>query len=182
MHKETYLGKKNVLTIGVAYASSKLDLGGNAPSFTFNSWTIDANYEQKFGAFVPKLEAGYVYTDGDNLPLAAEDGDDVGKLDDVKTWYVEAGVLYDQQLWLGKLGLYVKYQDTDVELNNANPAVGSDIEPTMWTVTIPYYLADQNAKIALQWNHYDYDKKGMDPRNANDDTNDDITLAFQVQF
>jgi hypothetical protein len=84
-------------------------------------------------------------------------------------------------LWLGKLGLYVKYQDTDVELNNSK--LGYDeIEPTMWTVTIPYYLADQNAKIALQSNHYDYDKNGFDPRNTNDDTNDDITLAFQVQF
>jgi hypothetical protein len=34
LHKETYLGKKNVLTIGVAYASSKLDLGEAGDSYT----------------------------------------------------------------------------------------------------------------------------------------------------
>jgi len=181
LHKETYLGKKNVLTLGVAYASSKLDLGGGT-SFTFKSWAVDANYEQKFGIVVPKLELGYVYTDGDNLPLQlASNNTKNGKLDKVKTYYVKAGVLYDQQLWLGKLGAYIKYQKTKVELNNVNGLPG-DIKPSVWTVAVPYYLAGQNAKIVLQWNHYDYDKNGFDPRNANDNTNNDWTLAFQVQF
>jgi len=212
LHKETYLGKKNVLTIGISYAASKLDLGslnadtdrlGGLPnnlqpsnSYTFKSWAMDLNYEQKFGVFVPKFEVGYVQTDGDDLPLAqlnaTRDGlNFVGTLDKVKTYYVTLGVLFDQQLWLGKLGAYIKYQKTKVELNNVPAGVarligGSDIEPEVWTVAIPYYLADQNAKIVLQWNHYDYDVNGFDPRlegtNNSDDTNDDITLAFQVQF
>jgi len=174
--KETYLGKKNVLSLGLAYASSKLDLGGGT-SFTFKSWAVDANYEQKFGVVVPKVEAGYVYTDGDNLPIAVTSkGTAIATLDKVKTYYVTLGVLYDQKLFLGKVGAYIKYQKTKVELNNG------DIKPSVWTVAIPYYLADQNAKIVLQWNHYDYDKKGLDPRNSNDDTNNDFTLAFQVQF
>ena len=177
--KETYLGKKNVLSLGVAYASSKLDLGGGT-SFTFKSWTVDANYEQKFGVFVPKVELGYVYTDGDDLPLK-DSNNHTGKLDKVKTYYISLGALYDQKLFLGKIGAYIKYQKTKVELNNTNGLPGT-IEPSVWTVAIPYYLADQNAKVVLQWNHYDYDKKGFDPRNSKDDTNDDITLAFQVQF
>jgi hypothetical protein len=183
--KETYLGKKNVLSLGVAYASSKLDLGGGT-SFTFKSWTVDANYEQKFGVFVPKVELGYVYTDGDDLPLKDSNGN-TGKLDKVKTYYISLGVLYDQKLFLGKVGAYIKYQKTTVDLNQSTitDADGNKVdkvEPSVWTVAIPYYLADQNAKVVLQWNHYDYDKKGFDPRNSKDDTNDDITLAFQVQF
>ncbi len=186
LHKETYLGKKKDLTIGVAFASSKLDTGNaNKGSYTFNSWTVDVNWEQKFNfqgiALVPKFEAGYVYTDGDDLPLAdaANSTNVIGTLDKVETWYVTVGTLFDKPIWLGKLGVYVKYQDTDVQLNNSNL---DEVEPTMWTVAVPYYLADQNAKIVLQWNHYDYDKNGFDPRNSNDDTNDDVTLAFQVQF
>ncbi|RTZ59391.1 MAG: hypothetical protein DSZ31_04035 [Gammaproteobacteria bacterium] len=179
--KETYLGKKNVLSFGLAYASSKLDLGGGT-SFTFKSWAVDANYEQKFGVVVPKVELGYVYTDGDNLPLRLKsDNTKTGQLDKVKTYYVTLGILYDQKLFLGKVGAYIKYQKTKVELNNVNGLPGT-IKPSVWTVAIPYYLADQNAKIVLQWNHYDYDKNGLDPRNANDDTNNDWTLAFQVQF
>jgi hypothetical protein len=187
--KETYLGKKNVLSFGIAYAASKLDVGTN--SYDLKSWTIDANYEQKFGVFVPKVELGYVYTDADNLLLVTGseerdvDGDntnetvyETAQLDKVKTYYISLGVLYDQKLFLGKVGAYIKYQKTKVELNNPDGSV----EPSVWTVAIPYYLADQNAKVVLQWNHYDYDKKGFDPRKDSDDTNDDITLAFQVQF
>jgi hypothetical protein len=169
LHKETYLGKKKVLTVGAAYSASKLEFydGSTKYSYDFKSWTVDANWEQKIGSLVPKLEAGYVYNDVDEL----------GDIDEIKTWYIKVGTLFDQQIWLGKLGLYVKYQDVDVDFKN-----DEDISPAKWTVTVPYYLADQNAKIVLQWDHYDYDKKGMDPRSSEDDTNDDITLAFQVQF
>jgi len=184
LHKETYFGQKKELTFGFGYGASKLDLG--TASFSFKSWTVDANWEQKLAyaglPLVPKVEFGYVYTDGDNLPLQlASNSTKTGKLDDVKTWYLTVGTLFDQQVWLGKLGVYLKYQKTKVELNNVNGLPGS-IEPTVWTLAVPYYLAGQNAKIVFQWNHYDYDKSGFDPRNTSDDTNDDLTLAFQVQF
>jgi len=195
--KETYLGKKDTMSIGLAYAYSKLDLNNSttASSFEFKSWVIDFNYEQKFGVFVPKLEAGYVYHDADDLPLYEKIFDkdknetkifNIGALDKVKTYYISAGVLYDQKLFLGKLGDYLKYQKTQIEatdrFNLRKTGYTDSIEPSVWTVAIPYYLADQNAKIVLQWNHYDYDINGLDPRNADDDTNDDWTLAFQVQF
>lgn len=184
LHKETYFGQKKELTFGFGYAASKLDLG--TASFTFKSWTVDANWEQKLAynnlALVPKVEAGYVYTDGDDLPLQlASDRTKTGRLDKVKTYYITVGALLDQQIWLGKLGAYLKYQKTKVELDNVN-GLPSDIKPSMWAVAIPYYLAGQNAKIVFQWNHYDYDKNGFDPRNTNDDSNNDLTLAFQVQF
>ena len=189
LHKETYLGKKKELTFGFGYGASKLDLG--SVSFSFKSWTLDANWEQKFDfqgiALVPKFEAGYVYTDGDDLPLQeAANTTKKGKLDNVKTWYVTVGTLFDKPIWLGKLGIYVKYQKTKVEFNNYytnNNNNLKDTEPSVWSVAIPYYLADQNAKIVLQWNHYDYDVDGWDPRATRAaDTNNDFTLAFQVQF
>ena len=183
LHKETYFGQKKELTIGVGYAASKLDLGGGT-SFDFKSWAIDANWEQKAQlgelALIPKLEIGYVNTDADNLPIQLTNGTAYGKVDSVRTYYVTVGTLFDAPIWLGKLGIYVKYQNTKVDLND-NPNVGS-INPSVWTVALPYYLAGQNAKIVLQWDHYDYDKQGMDPRNSDDDKNNDLTLAFQVQF
>jgi len=183
LHKETYLGKKNDFTVGIGYFYSKLDLGNNV-DYKFKSWSADLNYEQKFGVFVPKLEVGYVQTDGDNLPLELNAAN-IGNLDSVKTAYVTLGALYDQKLFLGKIGAYLKYENIKVETNDDPNTAGNQaisVKPKVWSVAIPYYLADQNAKIVLQWNHYDYDKKGLDPRNANDDTNNDWTLAFQVQF
>ncbi len=189
LHKETYLGKKKDLTIGFGYASSKAD-EGDGDSYTFKSWTIDANWEQKFDlqgiALVPKVEIGYVYTDGDDFEVSK--GAETAKLDDIKTWYVTVGTLFDKPIWLGKLGIYVKYQKTKVEFNQStltdkNGNTVTETKPSVWSVAIPYYLADQNAKIVLQWNHYDYDVDGWDPRATNeDDTNNDLTLAFQVQF
>jgi hypothetical protein len=168
--KETYLGEKKVATVGFGYASSKLDIGG--ASFTFKSWTIDANYEAPYGDFVPKAELAYVYTDGDNLPL------NVGNLDKVKTWYITLGALYNQQIWLGKVGAYLKYQKTTIEL-----AGGTKVKPSVWTIAVPYYLDGQDAKIVLQWNKYDYDQSGYNPRGQNaGSSNSDLTLAFQVQF
>jgi hypothetical protein len=198
---ETYLGQKNTLSFGLGYAASKLDVAPGA-SFNFKSWTLDANWEQKLSQFglplVPKVELGYVYTDGDNLPLQTgqnitigntpvPSGTYIGKLDSVKTYYITLGTLFDQQIWLGKLGVYLKYQKTTVKLTEVPAAVqqlvGSKIKPSVWSVAIPYYLAGQNAKIVLQYNKYNYDINGFDPRNTNnDDSNSDWTLAFQVQF
>ena len=186
LKKETYLGKKNVLTFGIGYSASKLDLT-NGTSFNFKSWAFDVNWEQKLNLsnipLVPKLELGYVNTDGDNLPLAttSKNGTIAAKLDQVSTWYLKVGTLFDTVVGLGKLGIYVKYQKVNIDLNNKTAL--EDTNPTIWTVAIPYYLADQNAKVVFQWNYYDYDKKGYDPRGGNnEDSNSDLTLAFQVQF
>jgi len=173
--KETYLGEKKVATVGLAYASSKLDLG--AASFKFKSWTIDANYEAPYGDFVPKVELAYVYTDADELPFSNAELDIDAHLDNVKSYYITLGALYNQQIWLGKIGAYLKYQKTTFKTKE-----GVKVKPSVWTIAIPYYLDGQDAKIVLQWNKYDYDKKGMDPRNSEDDSNSDLTLAFQVQF
>jgi hypothetical protein len=209
---ETYLGQKNTLSFGFGYAASKLDLGyiegtwiqlntgktleNVKSSYTFKSWTIDANWEQKLSQFglplVPKVELGYVYTDGDSLPIGSYDSDTktgviYAQLDSVKSYYITLGTLFDQQIWLGKLGFYLKYQKTTVKLTNsvltdADGNVVNKVKPSVWTIAVPYYLAGQNAKIVLQYNKYDYDKKGFDPRNSKDDSNSDWTLAFQVQF
>ncbi len=162
--KETYLGKKNVLSFGVGYYYSKLEAGG--ASWKFNNWTFDANWEQKYGVFVPKVEFIYTYHDMDEFQ----------DIDNIDVFTVKVGALYDQQLGLGKLGLYIKYNYMDVE-----DSAGNNWKPSAWTVTVPYYLADQNAKIVLQYNYYDNDDVAMRGEKDND-SNSDLTLAFQVQF
>jgi hypothetical protein len=170
--KETYLGQKNVATLGLSYARTKLDIG--RASFTFKSWGIDYNTEFAYGVWVPKISVAYVQTDGDNLPLT--DGTNNFNLDKVKTLQYKVGVLYNQVVGLGKPGIYLKYEKVKIQTNGLG-----DIQPTVWALAIPYYLANQNAKVVLQWNHYDYDKSAVSPR-GNSSTANDYTLAFQFQF
>jgi hypothetical protein len=175
--KETYLGQKNVATLGLSYARTKLDLklnNGQSLSYTFKSWGIDYNTEFAYGVWVPKISVAYVQTDGDNLPLT--DGTNDFTLDKVKTLQYKVGVLYNKVVGLGKPGIYLKYEKVKVQTNGLG-----DINPTIWTVAIPYYLAGQDAKVVLQWNHYDYDKSAVSPR-GNSSTANDYTLAFQFQF
>jgi len=162
--KETYLGKKNVLSLGVAYFYSKISRNGG--DIKNKSYTVDINYEQKFGVFVPKAMLAYTVHDYDNL------GTDKDKI-----FTIKLGVLYDQQLWLGKIGGYIKYQKLKEDYVG-----GGSWKPSMWAIAVPYYLADQNAKIVLQYNHYDNDNAAGIRGALDNDKNSDFTLAFQVQF
>jgi len=164
--KETYLGKKNVLSFGFGYFYSKTaGVGTNNSDAKLSSYTLDVNYEQKYGPFVPKLTLAYVYHNYSNTDL-----------DKVKAYTIKLGALYDQKLFLGKVGFYLKYQSAKYDY-----VKGGSNKPKMWAISVPYYLAGQNAKIVLQYNYYDNDKCKC--RGNNDNTkNSDLTLAFQIAF
>jgi hypothetical protein len=164
--KETYFGKRKVATVGIAFAHSKLDLG-NGHSFSFNSWTLDANYEAPYGVFVPKVTLAYVYNKCDNF---------LG-LDKSYAYKVKLGTLYNQKVWLGKLGAYLQYQKTTFKYKED----GYKEEQNAWTFAVPYYLQGQQAKIVAQVNYYNYKHSQDNPR-ADKKSNTDFTLAFQVQF
>ena len=178
--RETYLGNKNAFSIGLGYAASKLDLGTS--SYSLKAWTFDVNWEQKLVfnniALVPKVEAGYVHKNCDSIPFATTaNAAAAATLDKIKTSYITLGALYDEVVGLGKVGFYLKYEKSKIDTTG----LGS-IKPSVWTIAVPYYLAGQNAKVVLQWNHYDYDK-AKEVRGANDNNkNSDWTLAFQVEF
>jgi hypothetical protein len=69
--QDTYLGKRNTLTFGVAYQQQKIDCSGNwlnstnqtsicnsqTSSTTAKAYTFDVLWEQKFGDFVPNFQA-----------------------------------------------------------------------------------------------------------------------------
>ena len=53
---DTYLGKQNVLSIGVGYRV----VGRSGDKKDTKMWTVDMLYEQKFGDIVPNLQVGYI--------------------------------------------------------------------------------------------------------------------------
>jgi hypothetical protein len=167
---DTYLGKQNVLSIGVGYRV----VGQNGPDPKM--WTADILYEQKFGDIVPNLQVGYI-----NQKESSIANQRASQL------YAQAQLLYDQMVGFGKPALAVRFEQ------NQNKNVDTDTskdEPrvTRFGVWAHYYIKGQNAKVSL----------GVDSVRLNSEASNrtctdvsvsgncrnftDVTLQFQTQF
>uniref|UniRef100_A0A7C2VB76 Porin n=1 Tax=Hydrogenobacter sp. TaxID=2152829 RepID=A0A7C2VB76_9AQUI len=159
---DTYLGKQNVLSIGLGYNTQKWDDGiGN--SATAKAWTVDAMWEQKFGDIVPNLQLGY--QDRKDMPAATLPG----KVKD-RAYYVQGQLLFDQVVGLGKPALAIRYEKLD-----DRTAANKDTNRT--GVFLNYYIKGQDAKIQLGADVVSLKNKASNEKNYTD-----WTLALQTQF
>ncbi|SNZ11901.1 porin [Hydrogenobacter hydrogenophilus] len=158
---DTYLGKQNVLSIGLGYNAQKWD-NGSGYSATAKAWTVDAMWEQKFGDIVPNLQLGY--QDRKDMPATAPN-----KSKD-RAYYVQGQLLYDQVIGIGKPALAIRYEKLD-DRTSAN----KDTNRT--GVFLNYYIKGQDAKIQLG-----ADVVSLKNKSANEKNYTDWTLALQTQF
>ncbi|MFN0237427.1 hypothetical protein [Hydrogenobacter sp. Uz 6-8] len=164
--RDTYLGRQNVLSFGVGYATQKCgntsagacNTGAGALSFTTKAWTVDAKHEQKFGTLIANWEAAYF--DVKDINTAK---------DDRKGFYLQVGGIYDQVVGIGKPGLALKY-----DYSEDKPTTGAKTKFKRFGGAVNYFLKGQNALIQLAVDSVDR------PAGQKDYTN--VTLAFQVQF
>lgn len=154
---DTYLGKQNVLSIGLGYNTQKWD-DGQGNSATAKAWTVDAMWEQKFGDIVPNLQLGY--QDRKDMPAATQD----------RAYYVQGQLLFDQVVGLGKPALAIRYEKLD-------DRTASDLDTDRVGVFLNYYIKGQDAKI--QFGADVVSLKNRDPEEKN---YTDWTLALQIQF
>lgn len=161
---DTYLGKQNVLSIGLGYNTQKWD-DGTGNSATAKAWTVDAMWEQKFGDIVPNLQLGYQYNK--DMPAGNPVGSEKTKN---KVWYAQAQLLYDQVVGLGKPALAIRYEKLD-------DGTASDLDTDRVGVFLNYYIKGQDAKI--QFGADVVSLKNRDPEEKN---YTDWTLALQIQF
>lgn len=161
---DTYLGKQNVLSIGLGYNTQKWD-DGEGNSATAKAWTVDAMWEQKFGDIVPNLQLGYQYNK--DMPAGSPVGSEKTKN---KVWYAQAQLLYDQVVGLGKPALAIRYEKLD-------DGTASDLDTDRVGVFLNYYIKGQDAKI--QFGADVVSLKNRDPEEKN---YTDWTLALQIQF
>ncbi len=159
---DTYLGKQNVLSIGLGYNTQKWD-DGSGNSATAKAWTVDAMWEQKFGDIVPNLQLGY--QDRKDMPAATLPG----KVKD-RAWYVQGQLLFDQVVGLGKPALGARYENQD-----DRTAANRDTNRT--GVFLNYYVKGQDAKIQLG-----ADVVSLKNKSATEKNYTDWTLALQTQF
>ncbi|QID33894.1 hypothetical protein [Pampinifervens florentissimum] len=165
--RDTYLGRQNVLSFGVGYATQKCgdttagacNTGAGNLSFTTKAWTVDAKHEQKFGDFIPNVELAYFDVKDVNT----------GK-DDRKGYYLQVGGIYDQVVGIGKPGLALRYDYSEEK----KQLTGAKTKYKRFGGAVNYFLKGQDALIQLAVDSVDR------PTGQKDYT--DVTLAFQVQF
>lgn len=154
---DTYLGKQNVLSIGLGYNTQKWD-DGTGNSATAKAWTVDAMWEQKFGDIVPNLQLGYQYRK--DMPAATKD----------RAYYVQGQLLFDQVVGLGKPALAIRYEKLD-------DRTASDLDTDRVGVFLNYYIKGQDAKI-----QFGADVVSLKNRDPDEKNYTDWTLALQIQF
>ncbi|ADC88967.1 hypothetical protein Thal_0332 [Thermocrinis albus DSM 14484] len=158
---DTYLGKQNVLSIGLGYNAQKWD-NGQGFSGTAKAWVVDAMWEQKFGDLVPNLQLGY--QDRKDMPGTAPN-----KVKD-RAYYVQGQLLYDQVVGIGKPAIAFRYEKQD-----DRSAANQDTD--RYGVFVNYYIKGHDAKIQLG-----FDSVKLKNKTPNEKNYTDVTLALQTQF
>jgi hypothetical protein len=181
---DTYLGRQNVLTLGVGYRVVGVETTGLANNYTKDAkmWTVDMLYEQKFGDIVPNLQVGYI--NAKDVPYEF-DAPDVryGKATQI---YAQGQLLYDQVVGFGKPALAIRWeQNKNKDLSTFDTDTGgttvSTLQPknTRVGVFAHYYIKGQAAKVSLG---VDFVNRNTDSKGANGKSFTDFTLQFQTQF
>ncbi len=177
---DTYLGRQNVLSIGVGYRVVGRNDSLAANNRNTKMLTVDALYEQKFGDLVPNLQVGYI----DQKDTRGNNGEEA------RQFYIQGQLLYDQMVGFGKPALAIRLEQNKNENIAGAPANANDPRVTRFGVITHYYIKGQNAKVSLGVDSVRLNSEAENrtcapaafapPRNCRNFT--DVTLQFQTQF
>ena len=175
---DTYCGKKDIFTIGLGYTSLKKDVNGDDKDDTVDGWTIDATFEKKYGNLIPNLQIGYVsLSDTHANPVTK-------KKEDSDAWYVQAQLLYDQVVGLGKPAIAIRYDSTTNDDRIGIDGNAKDAKLNRWGVAFNYYIQGQAARVSLGFDNFKYKDGSKDnlKRGGYEDSITDWYLYIQTKF
>ena len=170
---DTYLGSKDVLTLGLGYHTEthtpKARIGTtDVGDLKRKGWTVDAMFEKKYGNLVPNLQIGYISLDKTHYYNrfqwnGAAWVNPVVKKGDANIWYVTGQLLFDQVMWLGKPAIAFRYEKikgdgqyyyydpvTDTEI------IKKDLTTETFGLAFNYYIKGQAARISLGFDQTKY--------------------------
>ncbi|MBW2165696.1 MAG: hypothetical protein JRG74_06245 [Deltaproteobacteria bacterium] len=165
--KDSYLGKKDILTIGAGYSKEEIweDLDNEM-------YAVDAFFEKKYGSIVPNLGFGYIE--------AKETHRIDNKPQDSAFWFVQGQLLYDEVVGFGKPSIGAKFERMESDKAWDNKDVRSD----RVSVALNYFLKGYNVMISLCVDNVNYKDGAEDYLEANnkEDSITDYSLFFQFKF
>ena len=164
---DSYLGKKDVLTIGAGYSKEKIWEG-----LDNEMYAVDALFEKKYGSIVPNLGVGYF--------LATETHNIDDKPQDSAFWWVEGQLLYDKVVGYGKPAIAARFETMQSDKAYENKDAKSD----RLSVCLHYFIKGYSAWVSLGLDNIKY-KDGAEDFVAAANKEDSVTdynLFFQFVF
>jgi hypothetical protein len=187
---DTYLGSKDVFTIGLGYHAEthtpKSRIGTtDVGDLKRKGWTVDALFEKKYGNVVPNLQIGYISLD--KTHFYRDINANAFKKGDADIWYVTGQLLFDQVAWLGKPAIAFRYEKITGDGQWTNGAIlKKDLTTETFGLAFNYYIKGQAARISLGFDQTKYkDALKYYLKNSNPKLEDSITdwyLYLQSQF
>jgi hypothetical protein len=195
---DTYLGGRDVLTLGLGYHTETHTPKYNATlgDLKRKGWTVDAMFEKKYGNVVPNLQIGYISLDNTHYYQRFQwNGTawvpDVVKKGDSDIWYVTGQLLFDQVVWLGKPAIAFRYEKITGDgqwRSRDNATLKKDLTTETFGLAFNYYIKGQAARISLGFDQTKYKDalkyflKQGDPATKREDSITDWYLYLQSQF
>ena len=176
-YKGTYLGKKQVLTLGAAYQYEPEVAYGDTVARTdkkdYQAWTVDAFFEYPLeGVGTVTASAAYEDVDLDDAYLGDNpDLGTVGLTGQKNGWYAKAGYMLPG-LPLQFFGRYEKWRFAS--LNGV-----FDQKLDWYGAGANYYLRGQNLKVTAELSRTDFDTEGTIGGGRSDDF---TTFVAQLQL
>ncbi len=167
--KDSYLGKKDILTIGAGYSHEDIWEG-----LDNEMYAVDAFFEKKYGSIVPNLGLGYIKAKETHRDLID------GKSQDSAFWFVQGQLLYDEVVGFGKPAISAKFE----RMQSDNAYLNEDVKSDRLSVALNYYVKGFSAWISLGLDNVKYKDGAKDYLEANnkEDSITDYTLSLQFIF
>jgi len=153
---DTYLGGRDVLTIGLGYHTET-----HTPKYSAvgdlkrKGWTVDAMFEKKYGNVVPNLQIGYISFD--KTHFYKDLYTNTVKKGDADIWYVTGQLLFDQVAWLGKPAIAFRYEKiTGDGQYNYGGNIKKDLTAETFGLAFNYYIKGQDARISVGFDQTKY--------------------------
>jgi len=165
---DTYLGSKDVFTIGLGYHTEthtpKFNATAGIGDLKRKGWTVDALFEKKYGNVVPNLQIGYISLDKTHYYKRYQWNGTawINSLTQVKKgdsdiWYVTGQLLFDQVVWLGKPAIAFRYEKITGDGQwTDNATLKKDLTTETFGLAFNYYIKGQAARISLGFDQTKY--------------------------
>ena len=182
MDEDTYFGKKNIMTLGIAYEQQQFQ--NSTGSDNSKSFDIDFLFEKKLRDFVPNLQLGY--SNISDLPQGMSlTKYYIGAPEKATGYYMQGAILYDKYIGIGKPSFAIRYE-TDknsnvYKLNN----LYVDAKVNRLSMFFIYYINKESAKISLGADFINPNSNLIQATKNNDTYLKnywDYTLALQTMF
>jgi hypothetical protein len=164
---DSYLGKKDILTIGAGYSKEEIWDG-----LDNEMYAGDVIFEKKYGSIVPNLGVGYI--------AAKETHEIAGEAQDSAFWWVQGQLLYDEVVGFGKPAIAARFETMQAD----KAYLDQDAKFNRLSVCLHYFIKGYNAWISVGLDNVRYKDGAKDfvESGGKEDSVTDWNVCFEFIF